>query len=196
VAARFGKLSDAQLVIARELGLPSWPKLKAHIDSLDRTRRAIALKAPPPDGEPATLHLRCGSDIREPLKQAGFVGDFLEVSDRLVLGPLPRDGDLVQVRSRFLGEFFETDAAKIEADYRRTEDALAGARERFRPSCCGSSTTATTSSYAQPCRCELALGQLYGLNGSDNTATFARERSRDLITDHDSRTAFSPTENT
>src|ERR1035438_4718124 len=28
-------LSDAQLQIAREYGFPSWPKLKAHLDSLE-----------------------------------------------------------------------------------------------------------------------------------------------------------------
>src|SRR4051812_29762 len=60
VPARLGRLSDAQLVIARELGLPSWPRLKAHIESLDRARRAIQSKAPPPDAERPTLHIRCG----------------------------------------------------------------------------------------------------------------------------------------
>ncbi|HWL67898.1 MAG TPA: hypothetical protein VNS22_05880, partial [Geminicoccus sp.] len=31
------RLSEAQLVIARELGLPTWPRLKAHIAAMDRT---------------------------------------------------------------------------------------------------------------------------------------------------------------
>ena len=30
-------LSDAQLQIARQYGFPSWPKLKAHVDSLEET---------------------------------------------------------------------------------------------------------------------------------------------------------------
>src|SRR5271156_841367 len=44
------KLADAQLVIARELGMLSWPKLKAHIPGLDGARTDIAGTAPAPDG--------------------------------------------------------------------------------------------------------------------------------------------------
>ncbi|HEX3995308.1 MAG TPA: hypothetical protein VHX39_29390, partial [Acetobacteraceae bacterium] len=36
------KLSDAQFVIAREIGLPSWPKLKAHILAMRGMRDRIA----------------------------------------------------------------------------------------------------------------------------------------------------------
>ncbi len=45
------RLADAQFVIARELGLASWPALKAHIEAMDRARRtssARASRAPPP----------------------------------------------------------------------------------------------------------------------------------------------------
>ena len=33
----FARPSEVQLVIARELGLPSWPRLKAHIEALDQS---------------------------------------------------------------------------------------------------------------------------------------------------------------
>lgn len=45
------QLSDAQLVIARELGLPSWPKLKAHITSMTQASDAIKAKASSPDSD-------------------------------------------------------------------------------------------------------------------------------------------------
>ena len=35
------RLAEAQLVIAREAGFSSWPKLKAHIDSLDHASRQL-----------------------------------------------------------------------------------------------------------------------------------------------------------
>jgi hypothetical protein len=130
--ARLDRLSDAQLVIARELGLPSWPALKAHLESLDEARRAIATRAPAPDGETPTLHVRCGSDIQRPLKDAGFVGDFLEVSDPLCMGPVPRDADFVQVRARFLGATFGLDPAAIATSYAETLARLDGAAAGYR----------------------------------------------------------------
>ena len=119
VPRRFPRLADAQLAIARELGLPSWPRLKAHIEGLERARRAIADKHAPPDAEAPTLHVRCGSDIQASLSDAGYIGEFLELSDPLVIGPLPAGDDFVRVRSRFIGDVFGLDAADVEADYRR-----------------------------------------------------------------------------
>ncbi|MCC9625768.1 DUF1835 domain-containing protein [Thalassospira sp. MA62] len=64
-----------------------------------------------------TLHLRCGSDIRAGLKEAGFVGDFQEFSDPFCQGPvsdLPRD------------IFIERRAAFIAGSYAMPkDDALA-----------------------------------------------------------------------
>ena len=114
VPQRFAKLSDAQLVIARELGLPSWPRLKAHVEGLEQARAAIAARAPAPDGERPTLHLRCGTDIREPLQHAGFAGEFLEFCDPYCHGPVPRDGDLPAIRARFLAEDYGAGDVAIE----------------------------------------------------------------------------------
>ena len=75
------QLSDAQLVIARELGLPSWPKLKAHITSMSRASNAIKVNASSPDIDFKTLHIRCGTDLGFTLPAGGFKGDFLEYSD-------------------------------------------------------------------------------------------------------------------
>ncbi|MBD3896493.1 DUF1835 domain-containing protein [Halomonas sp. ML-15] len=94
-------LADAQFVIARECGFPSWPRLKAHTESLDISRRLVAERG---DRDLATLHIRCGSDIEHGLRMAGFEGDFLEFSDPFCLGPLrdlPSD-ELIRLRARFL----------------------------------------------------------------------------------------------
>lgn len=87
------KLSEAQYLIARELRFDDWTHLKRHIAAMTREREA--LEAIPPsanaatarasaertsalDGSLRTLHVRCGSDIRQALLDAGFSGDFYE----------------------------------------------------------------------------------------------------------------------
>jgi hypothetical protein len=97
------KLADTQFVVARECGFPSWPKLKAHIEALDLSRRRLAEHG---DRDMATLHIRCGSDIEHGLRTAGFAGDFLEFSDPFCIGPL-RDlppENLMALRARYLAE--------------------------------------------------------------------------------------------
>jgi hypothetical protein len=130
MAAQLARLADAQLVIARELGMPSWPKLKAHIEGLDRARSDIAASAPAPDADRRTLHIRCGSDIRIKLQQAGFQGAFLEVSDPICLGPVPRDGDLLAARSGFLAETFGLAPADATARLTAEYAALAAVAEQ------------------------------------------------------------------
>lgn len=99
-------LNEAQLVIARELGLPSWPKLKAHILAMQRARHAIAHGDPAPDGDIETLHIRCGSDIKSTLDAAKFRGDFLEYSDALCQGPVVQGDDWLERRASFLMEAY------------------------------------------------------------------------------------------
>jgi hypothetical protein len=103
---RPAKLSDAQLVIAREIGLPSWPKLKAHILAMSGMRERIAHDAAAPDAGVTTLHVRCGSDIRTRLAEAGFVGDFLEYSDALCQGPIIDDPAWIDQRAKFLARAY------------------------------------------------------------------------------------------
>ena len=106
LAAAFGHPDDAQMVIARELGLPSWPALVAHVGRLAAAQRALADPQSAPDDDQPTLHLRCGSDIRDALQTAGFVGDFLEVSDPICQGPVPNNGDLFTARAAFLADAY------------------------------------------------------------------------------------------
>ncbi len=123
------KLSDAQLVIARENGLSSWRKLRAHIQRLDRAKQDIALGITSPvDADLQTLHLRCGSDIQNDLNIAGFSGDFLEFADPYCQGPVPDCTNLSQfldIRASFIAQAYGIalhDARnRLEREYRRLQ---------------------------------------------------------------------------
>ncbi|MBN8196710.1 DUF1835 domain-containing protein [Thalassospira povalilytica] len=117
------RLADAQLVIARENGFASWPKLKNHIDRITEQNRQISSGNPPVLDTKRTLHLRCGSDIRNGLGIAGFVGDFLEFADPFCQGPVP---DLP------LDEFISVRADFIASGYHITpKDALARSKREY-----------------------------------------------------------------
>ncbi|MEA9390254.1 DUF1835 domain-containing protein [Acerihabitans sp. TG2] len=79
------KLSDAQWLIAKDLGFSSWPKLKAHIDAIDFIARNPRFAA---DDEVNTVHWRCGNDIEHSLRLAGFKGIFHTLTDPLCMGPV------------------------------------------------------------------------------------------------------------
>ena len=100
------RLADAQFTIARELRLPSWGQLKAHIESLDHQRDAIDRNQPAPDADMKTLHLRCGHDIMNTLQEAGFVGDFLPHTNPYCQGPVTNAPDYHEKRARFVLDAF------------------------------------------------------------------------------------------
>lgn len=84
-----------------------------------------------PDGGQPTVHLRCGSDIREGLRQAGFVGGFVEYADPICQGPVPEGPDLLRVRADFLAEEYGIEASRalrrLEAEEAALDTALCGA---------------------------------------------------------------------
>lgn len=129
------RLSDAQLVIARELGLPSWPRLKAHIAAMDRSWARIQQGALAPDRDMATLHIRCGSDIKPALKQAGFSGDFLEYSDPFCQGPVLNDPGWLEARVDFISHAYGSGSGmgreEIAAKLREAEEELCSAAARY-----------------------------------------------------------------
>lgn len=117
------QLADAQLIIARENGFASWPKMKSHIDRMTERTRQITSGKPPILDTQNTLHLRCGSDIRHGLEIAGFVGEFLEFADPFCQGPVP---DLP------LDQFIEIRAKFISEDYLiAPKDALARSKREY-----------------------------------------------------------------
>jgi hypothetical protein len=95
------RLADAQRAIARELRCSDWAHLKRHIGALDR-ERAAAMTDVSLDPDMRTLHVRCGSDIRDALHAAGLRGDFYEHSYPYLAGPV-RDGEgCLEERAQFL----------------------------------------------------------------------------------------------
>lgn len=99
------KLSHVQFYIARQLGLPSWAKLKAHVDELTHHRQAIEAGEPALDSDMKTLHIRCGHDIQDGLKQSGFRGDFLAMIDPLCMGPIPESNEhFVESRAAYVSD--------------------------------------------------------------------------------------------
>ncbi len=110
------KLADAQLVVAREAGLPSWPTLKHHVEQVDAARQAIEEGAAAPDGDMATLHIRCGNDIELALQRAGFAGDFLMSADPICQGPVGEGPGSLRERARFIASEYpgETEGETLE----------------------------------------------------------------------------------
>jgi hypothetical protein len=128
------KLADAQFAIARELRFASWAKLKAHIASMDRQRLAVDTKRAIPDSDLATLHIRCGSDIRQTLVEAGFVGDFLEHGIPYCLGPVTSGPDRDALMARFLVDAFPDAHGIYERELegiRRGEQRLYGSADDY-----------------------------------------------------------------
>ncbi|EAQ67194.1 hypothetical protein MED121_14744 [Marinomonas sp. MED121] len=114
------KLTDAQLVIARELGCQTWSQLRHHISLMGALQRQIDQTDKVDDEAESCLHIRCGSDIEKALNHAGFRGAFLEFSDPFCVGPVTYDYDLEQ-RAHFLyesycKEYMEQDYAQVLAD--------------------------------------------------------------------------------
>ncbi|WP_428490831.1 DUF1835 domain-containing protein [Rhodopila sp.] len=83
------------------------------------------------DQDISTLHIRCGSDIRDSLRQAGFAGDFLEYADPVCQGPVPDQPNLTDIRAKFLADAYGSFSGKTEgqiaADLRDGEIRLAAA---------------------------------------------------------------------
>jgi Domain of unknown function (DUF1835) len=119
------KLADAQFTIARELRLQSWSRLKEHIQDMERQREQIDQQQPAPDADIRTLHLRCGHDIQNTLKEAGFSGDFLPHVNPYSQGPVTKTADYYEKRARFVYDSFER-------RYPERGFTLAGLTEGFR----------------------------------------------------------------
>jgi Domain of unknown function (DUF1835) len=102
-------LAEAQFLIARELRFDSWAALKRHTIAMTQAREAM--NASVLDADLRTLHIRCGSDLQEPLKEAGLHGDFCEHSYPYLLGPVREGPDCLAQRARFIvdtyNEFFQ-----------------------------------------------------------------------------------------
>src|SRR6185369_10926374 len=110
------RLAEAQFLIARELRFDNWAALKIHIMAMSRERKHVATAGataqsdvPALDADLNTLHIRCGSDLQQPLRMAGFHGDFYEHSYPYLIGPVREGADCIEQRARFLVESYGED---------------------------------------------------------------------------------------
>lgn len=115
------KLADAQFIIAREQGLASWPKLKAHIEALDQANRVIGKADTNPAPDLNSVHIRCGTDIGSTLPKVGLKGTFFNLEEIYVCGPLNGGADhpigpFLEARARYLSEAFPQSPAQPERD--------------------------------------------------------------------------------
>lgn len=79
-----------------------------------------------PDADLDTLHLRCGSDIRGTLAEAGFRGAFFEIADPICQGPVPADdATLPEVRARFVAEAYDVEISDARRRMREEAEGLA-----------------------------------------------------------------------
>ena len=128
-------LADAQLVIARELGLASWAKLKTHIQALNQAESDIQSGQTAPDADMPTLHVRCGSDLQHSLPAAGFEGGFLEYSDPICQGPVSGRPDALERRVTFLetsyGGFMDLSTRQLRDRLIEAESGLARASQHY-----------------------------------------------------------------
>jgi hypothetical protein len=102
------RLAEAQYLIARELRFENWAALKSHAASMSREREAASSPdaASSLDGDLRTLHIRCGSDIQEALRTAGFCGDFYEHNYPYLIGPVSEGPGCLEKRARFIVDNF------------------------------------------------------------------------------------------
>jgi hypothetical protein len=94
------RLAEAQYLIARELRFDNWALLKRHISEMTRARGAMATSVP--DSDLRTLHIRCGHDLQEPLKEAGFSGDYYVDIYPYIIGPVREGPGCLVQRARHI----------------------------------------------------------------------------------------------
>jgi hypothetical protein len=99
------RLARAQHCIARELRFSNWSALKTHIAEMEHTRETLRSQHVI-DADCPTMHIRCGHDIRQTLKDAGFQGEFNLHINPYLQGPVTADADWLQRRARFITDNF------------------------------------------------------------------------------------------
>ncbi|QEM81814.2 DUF1835 domain-containing protein [Halomonas binhaiensis] len=119
------RLAEAKWVVAQESGFPDWARLEAHVEALDMARKLVAEQG---DRDRSTLHIRCGSDIKDSLETAGFQGDFLEFSDPFCMGPLQdvAPDELMQLRASYLSAISKKAGMKVADIKERLRQSYAG----------------------------------------------------------------------
>jgi Domain of unknown function (DUF1835) len=94
------RLAEAQYLLARELRFENWAALKRHAEAMARERECMSDSVL--DAELRTLHIRCGSDLKESLQVAGLRADFYEHSYPYAVGPVREGEGALAQRAQFI----------------------------------------------------------------------------------------------
>lgn len=117
------QLAEAQYLIARELRFDNWAAMKRHIAEMALAREAMNVSIP--DGDLRTLHVRCGHDLQESLKEAGFGGDYYVDIYPYIIGPVREGEGYLEQRARHIvacyGDQFDP-PLEYEGQLRALED--------------------------------------------------------------------------
>ncbi len=122
------RLAEAQFLIARELRFENWAALKRHATAMAHERDAMGNSVL--DADLRTLHIRCGSDLKQSLQDAGLRGDYYEHSYPYAVGPVREGAGALEQRARFITESYRThrnpppDYAQVLQDLDRGERLL------------------------------------------------------------------------
>ncbi|WP_194856702.1 DUF1835 domain-containing protein [Alloalcanivorax venustensis] len=116
-------LRDALHTVSREMGFQGWDHFQRHVAALDtageRAERTL-------DDDLDTVHIRCGSDLRDALPATGLHGHFHTFSDPFCIGPLhSRERQaFMDERTRFLCEVFGGDENETRRRQQHEYDGL------------------------------------------------------------------------
>jgi hypothetical protein len=126
------KLAQAQHCLARELRFAHWAALKRHIAAMKQTRATLGGVV---DGDCRTMHVRCGQDIQNELRTAGFHGTFNLHVNPYLQGPVTDAHDWLEQRARYIvehfGPYMELEYGKVLAEARAEEARLAEASRDY-----------------------------------------------------------------
>ncbi|MBT6247307.1 MAG: hypothetical protein HOI43_17965 [Gammaproteobacteria bacterium] len=92
------KLADAQHTLACDLRFKNWAELKQHVLRMDQQRELLDEKKIL-DADLQTMHIRCGHDIQQTLKDAGFQGEFNLHINPYLEGPVTNDSNWLELRA-------------------------------------------------------------------------------------------------
>jgi len=116
-------LRDALHTVSQEMGFQGWDHFQRHVGALDEAAEQAGGCL---DNDLDTVHIRCGSDLRDTLPASGLRGRFVTFSDPFCIGPVHRfDRDtFIDDRSRFLASAFNRDEQEIRQYQREEYDRL------------------------------------------------------------------------
>ena len=125
-------LAQAQHCVARELRFANWAALKRHIAAMTRARAALGEVL---DRDRRTMHIRCGNDIENQLREAGCHGDFNLHINPYLQGPVTDAQDWLEQRARYIAEhlepYMDVEYGKVLAEARAEEARLAEASRDY-----------------------------------------------------------------